>query len=237
MPVIVALDAEYLEDAAAYAELESMIVYPSDQVSEGEEVSAIFYKINTNYQDSDGYLTHPNFMAVTDVDLDSIEIEDGEMSIQYIKFYDDVTGTTMTQYEPTVDLLIATRFFVESTYYADYEGYAELENSLGGHTWIYFDISDADTASSSGAESTALKKRYGLAGASANGGLGVDTAIGSLTAEMASTTMQIEYNFKKSKFPTLSEKNLSAFETDEGAQAIDIEVTMTQTTSKSGTSY
>ena len=237
MPEIVALDTEYLEDSVAYAELESVIVYPSEELSEGEEVSAIFYKIDTNYQDSDGYLTHPNFMAVTDVDLDSIEIEDGEMSIQYIKFYDDITGTTMTQYEPTVDLLIATSYLLESTYYADYEGAAEVENSIGGHTWMYFNIWDADTASSSGAESTALKKRYGLAGASGYGGLGVDTAIDTLTAEMASTTMQIEYNFKKSKFPTLSEKNLSAFETDEADQGIDIEVTMTQTTSKSGTSY
>jgi hypothetical protein len=238
MPAIVALDAEYLEDSAAYAELESAIVYPSDQIEvDGEEVSAIFYKINTNYQDSDGYLEHPNFVAVTNVDLDSLEIEDGEMSIQYIKFYDDVTGTTMTQYEPTVDLLIATSYLLESTYYADYEGAAELENSIGGHTWMYFNIWDADTASAAGAESTALKKRYGLAGASAYGGLGVDTAIETLTAEMASTTMQIEYNFKKSKFPTLSEKNLSAFETDEAAQDIDIETTMVATTTKSGTSY
>jgi len=213
-------------------------VYPSAEVDSGEEVIAIFYEIDSDYQDSDGYIQYPHFLAVTDFDLESIELEDGEMSIQYIKFYDDVTGTTMTQYSPTVDLLIATSYFLESTSYADYEGTtAAIENSLGGHTWMRFNIWDADTASSAGAESTALEKRYGLAGASAYGGLGVDIAIDTLTAEMASTTMQIEYNFKKSKFPTLSEKNLSAFETDEAAQGIDIEATMVATTTKSGTSY
>ena len=65
----------------------------------------------------------------------------------------------------------------------------------------------------------------------------IQSFLDELILEMASTTMQIEYNFKKSKFPTLSEKNLSAFETDEAAQDIDIETTMVATTTKSGTSY
>ena len=83
-------------------------------------------------------------------------------------------------------------------------------------------------------ESDALLKRFG---SSSTAEELIQNFIDTQIAELASTTMQIEYNFKKSKFPTLSEKNLSAFETDEADQGIDIEVTMTQTTSKSGTSY
>jgi len=83
-------------------------------------------------------------------------------------------------------------------------------------------------------EADALLKRFG---SSSTAEELIQNFIDTQVAELASTTMQIEYNFKKSKFPTLSEKNLSAFETDEADQGIDIEVTMTQTTSKSGTSY
>ena len=260
MPEIIALDTVYLEDSVAYAELESVIVYPSAEVSEGEEVNAIFYKINDSYQDSNGYLSSPKFLAVTDVDLDSNEIGDDQMSIQYIKFFDEVTNSTMTQFEPTSAVYQPAIPGTESGDFEEIDTYEDVDPedasgasslALGGHSWDKLTTvagGNEDDGYSSD-ERAALRYKYGYAyntantgtymyGTSAYGvGFGIQNAINLLVAEMASTTMQIEYNFKKSKFPTLSEKNLSAFETDEADQGIDIEVTMTQTTSKSGTSY
>ena len=109
---------------------------------------------------------------------------------------------------------------------AEEEVAAEVELSDEESTILYITYSSE--------ESDALLKRFG---SSTSAEELIQNFIDTQVAELAATTMQIEYNFKKSKFQTLSEKNLSAFETDEAAQDIDIETTMVATTAKSDTSY
>ena len=120
--------------------------------------------------------------------------------------------------------------------FTDYQELVQAEDTEAPGEEVEYpdDESTVMMVSYSSSESDALLKRFG---SSSTAEELIQNFIDTQVAELAATTMQIEYNFKKSKFPTLSEKNLSAFETDEADQGIDIEVTMTQTTSKSGTSY
>ena len=76
------------------------LVSPDDQVVEGEEVEAIFYMKDTDYIASDGYFISPIFIASTDFDYEN-NLEDGQIGIQYVKFYDDASEETLNLFSAT----------------------------------------------------------------------------------------------------------------------------------------
>lgn len=83
----------------------SSLVSPDNELeadSDGnyEDIEAIFYMKDADYIDDDGYFISPIFIASTDFDYED-NLEDGQIGIQYVKFYDDTSGETLNLFSAT----------------------------------------------------------------------------------------------------------------------------------------
>ncbi|MAG27527.1 hypothetical protein CMI47_18490 [Candidatus Pacearchaeota archaeon] len=81
------------------------------------------------------------------------------------------------------------------------------------------------------AEEARLQERFGSESSTTEL---VDLGVSTLSEAVASTTMKIEYNFKKIKYLPFREEDISTFETDESSQGVSVTATKTISTTTMG---
>jgi hypothetical protein len=166
----------------------------ADRAAEDEEsaINAIFYKDKSNYIDDDGFYISPAFWDYSNSDI-ADNISTGEVGILSVSF-------------------------TESLY----------DNDIV----LYYTVSDSDSPTFSGNstkltvtydsdEQTALNEKFGFSDDSSIETV-INNTVDSLVLQLISSTTKASRSFKKVKYRTFDNDNLSSFEEEEAAQGVSV---------------
>jgi hypothetical protein len=134
---------------------------------------------------------------------------------------------------------------LSADYPEEYQALMVALNEMVAAAFSAADVSDADETSGSDyvdleysfqivyaeAEEARLQERFGSESSTTEL---VDLGVSTLSEAVASTTMKIEYNFKKIKYLPFREEDISTFETDESSQGVSVTATKTISTTTMG---